>query len=86
MRNTRFTPILYLGFLFLIFAKPAEAVYLDPGTGSYVFQFLIAGLVGALFVVKSFWRNISFFLSRTFKKVTSSTAKTKKNKSNGSQT
>ena len=31
----------------LIFAHEAHA-YVDPGTGSYVFQMLIAGLVGAL--------------------------------------
>jgi hypothetical protein len=32
--------------------------YLDPGTGSYLFQILIAGLVGGLFAVKIFWARI----------------------------
>ena len=36
--------------------------YLDPGTGSFVFQMIIAGVVGGLFTIKTFWRKIiSFF-------------------------
>ena len=35
-------------------ASPAHA-YLDPATGSYVFQILMAGLLGALFALKMFW-------------------------------
>jgi len=37
--------------------------YIDPGTGSYILQILIAGIVGSLFVVKIFWKRISLFLS-----------------------
>jgi hypothetical protein len=44
---------------------PAHA-YLDPGTGSYILQALIAGLLGAGLVVKSFWRGIAAFFSRIF--------------------
>lgn len=29
--------------------------YLDPGSGSYLIQLLIAGLVGAAFIFKSYW-------------------------------
>ncbi len=46
----------------LIFPRPAHA-YLDPGTGSYILQLLIAGLLGVAFAVKMFWKNIrSFFV------------------------
>jgi hypothetical protein len=45
------------GFLFLVFTKEAHA-YLDPGTGSYLLQLLIAGLLGLSLLVKLFWRNI----------------------------
>jgi hypothetical protein len=38
--------------------------YLDPGTGAMVFQMLIAGLVGGLFAIKMFWRNITGFFSK----------------------
>lgn len=36
--------------------------YIDPGTGSYVFQILIAGLVAALYLFKQYWaRLLAFF-------------------------
>lgn len=40
--------------------------YLDPGTGSYIFQMLIAGLVGAGFAVKLFWTQIKCFVLSVF--------------------
>lgn len=40
--------------------------YLDPGSGSYIFQVLIATLVGAAFLVKVFWRQIKSFFARLF--------------------
>ena len=49
----------------LIFARPAYA-YLDPGTGAFLFQLLIAGLVGGLFAVKLFWKRIASFFARLF--------------------
>ena len=36
--------------------------YLDPGSGSFLFQILIAGLLAAVYGTKSFWsRLISSF-------------------------
>jgi hypothetical protein len=32
--------------------------YIDPGSGSYLLQVAVAGLLGAAFAVKSFWINI----------------------------
>ena len=32
--------------------------YVDPGTGSYLIQMLLAGVLGAGFAIKSFWANI----------------------------
>ena len=49
----------------LIFADVACA-YLDPGTGSYLFQMLLAGLVGAAVTVRLFWQHIKLFFSRIF--------------------
>lgn len=37
--------------------------YIDPGTGSYVFQLLIAGVLGAAFAAKVFWRRIAAFIT-----------------------
>ena len=39
------------------FPLPVYA-YLDPGTGSYIFQLIIGGFVGALFLVKVYWDRI----------------------------
>lgn len=44
------------------FSRNAYA-YLDPGTGSYILQVLIAAIVGGLFAIKPFWVKIkSFFV------------------------
>lgn len=44
--------------LLLMTVRPAHA-YLDPGTGSYAIQIGLAGLFGALFSLKSFWRRLA---------------------------
>ena len=50
-------------------SAPGRAwAYLDPGTGSYLFQILIAALVGGLFAVKLFWGKIAAFFSGLFGK------------------
>ncbi len=38
--------------------------YLDPGSGSFLIQLLIAGLVGAGFIVKVYWKKIKGLFSR----------------------
>ncbi|MBN2493776.1 MAG: hypothetical protein JXR96_04210 [Deltaproteobacteria bacterium] len=48
---------------------PAAArAYLDPATGSYIFQLLVAGLLGGLLTLKLFWRNVKGFFARLFSK------------------
>jgi len=49
----------------LILSQNAFA-YLDPGTGSYVFQVLVAALIGGLFTIKIFWQKIKNFLVHYF--------------------
>lgn len=49
----------------LVFLRPAYA-YLDPGTGSYMLQLLIAALLGAAFAVKVFWKSIRIFFRDLF--------------------
>jgi len=48
----------------LLFPSAARA-YVDPGTGSYFLQILIAGMLGAAFTVKLYWRKIKSFLTGT---------------------
>jgi hypothetical protein len=39
--------------------------YIDPGTGSYILQIVIAGLVGAAFTLKLFWKRIQVFFGKS---------------------
>ena len=41
------------------------AAYIDPSIGSYLFQLLLAGLLGAMFALKVFWGNIKRFFTGT---------------------
>jgi len=47
----------------ILICIPNAYAYLDPGTGSYLVQILIAGLVGAAFSIKIFWQRIKDFFS-----------------------
>ena len=40
--------------------------YLDPGSGSYLLQLLLAALLGALFVMRHSWRRITAFFGKLF--------------------
>ncbi len=57
--------VIFLTLFSGIFDSKAHA-YLDPGTGSYVFQILIAFVVGGLFAIKIFWSKIIIYLKNLF--------------------
>ncbi len=42
----------------------APRAYLDPGSGSYILQFLLATLVGGIFIIKLMWGRITAFFRR----------------------
>ena len=53
----------------LLLLTPSRAhAYLDPGTGSYIFQLLLAALVGALFAIRIYWGRIKSFFQKLFSK------------------
>lgn len=63
---------MYLHFTFLILTlnntlssilKSYDA-YLDPGSGSFILQLLIASLVGAAFIIKTYWRRINGYFRK----------------------
>ena len=45
-----------LAVLFNIFRK--ENAYLDPGSGSFILQLIIASLVGAGFLLRGYWSKL----------------------------
>ncbi len=52
-------------FALLLSSVPQSAsAYLDPGTGSMALQLLVAGLLGAIFTIKTWWRSILGFFSK----------------------
>lgn len=54
-----------LAFLtFWTLATQPTYAYLDPGTGSYLFQIALASLFGALFGLKLYWVKVKTFMSR----------------------
>ena len=62
----RFWAPALVGALSLL-ALPVDALaYLDPGTGSYVLQMIIAGLLGAAFAIKMSWVRIKRFITGLF--------------------
>jgi hypothetical protein len=47
------------------FLSPVSALaYIDPGTGSYVIQLVIAAFVGAMFTLRIFWKKIIRFFKK----------------------
>jgi cytochrome b len=49
---------------FWLLVVPTANAYVDPGTGSYVFQVLIGIFLGAAVALKVFWRRIWGFVTR----------------------
>ena len=46
-------------------------LYIDPGSGSYLIQVIVAALLGAAFWIKMSWQRVkAFFMGRKFRKDT----------------
>lgn len=46
-------------------ASKLHMAYLDPGSGSYLLQLLIGGILGALFLLRAYWGRVKEFFART---------------------
>ncbi|HEX7556682.1 MAG TPA: hypothetical protein VF338_08660 [Leptolinea sp.] len=46
-----------------ILTKPA--LYLDPGSGSFILQVLLAALLGGAFAIKTYWKSIKRIFIKT---------------------
>jgi len=57
-----------LGIFFtLMFSAENAYAYLDLGTGTYLFQMIVAGFVSMIFAIKMYWNNLITFFKRLFK-------------------
>ena len=50
--------------LVLIGTLNKDLAYLDPGSGSFILQILLATLLASLFFMKTFWRKIFGFFKK----------------------
>lgn len=51
--------ITFLNWLTNPFTPPAgDHAYLDPGSGSFILQLVLAALLGGLFILRGYWKKI----------------------------
>lgn len=65
----KYTKILLslFGLSLFLFPHPVFA-YVDPGTGSYVVQLILAFVFGGLFGIKMYWKKVKSFFVKSEKK------------------
>ncbi len=64
-RSPLLARILALGALLTLVPASAQA-YIDPGTGSFLLQMLLAALLGLLMTLRLYWRKLKSFVSSIF--------------------
>jgi hypothetical protein len=58
----KITVLFFSFFILILFTRESQA-YIDPGSGSYVLQLIVASFFAIVFTLKVFWRNIKAFFS-----------------------
>jgi len=67
-RFAKFTLIITFFTLFVLFNPKKVHAYIDPGTGSYIFQIILATTLGGLVAIKLYWKKIIMFIKNPFNK------------------
>jgi hypothetical protein len=65
-RYKNYWTILGMFFILILSVENAYA-YLDLGTGTYLFQMIVAGFLSMIFAIKMYWNNLINFFKRLFK-------------------
>jgi hypothetical protein len=65
-RRLKYTLLSFLLLNFTIAGVSDAAAYLDPGTGSIIFQSIIAAAATGLAVCASAWKSVLHFVGRIF--------------------
>ena len=55
--------VAYLTLCLWLLVVPAASAYIDPGSGSVIFQAVIAGFLAGGLAFKTFWRRIKAFFT-----------------------
>jgi hypothetical protein len=63
-RRSRVFVLVTLTAAFMFTALPAADAYVDPGSGSFIFQAIVGGALAAGLAIKMFWRRIVSFVTR----------------------
>ena len=69
-----FTKLLMVFAIYVLPVRNVDA-YLDPGSGSYIIQVLIALCIGSIITIKIYWKKIKDFIKSYFKKNPPNSAK-----------
>ena len=64
----RFAEASGIVFSLIVISSTGADAYIDPGTGSYVLQVVIASLLAAGFVIRATWKNIVGAVTKRFGK------------------
>jgi hypothetical protein len=56
----------FLLFVLLALAPSPAFAYIDPGTGSFLFQVVAAAVIGGLFFVRTSWKRLREGVKRLF--------------------
>ena len=53
-----------LALLYVCWPQPHADAYLDPATGNYVLQMIVAAVLGAAFTLRTFWTRMTASLKQ----------------------
>lgn len=67
-KHFSFFTALYFSFVFFLASVQPAHAYLDPGSGSFALQFLLAGGLGAMYFFRSSLSKVKTFLMSFFTK------------------
>lgn len=65
-KKTSILAVAGLTLLLMVCLQPRAYAYLDPGSGGFFIQMLLAALLGVSFAIKNFWRRIKEFFVKLF--------------------
>lgn len=56
--------IMALGLSLLLVSASEASAYIDPGSGSYLFQLLMAGGLAGIYTIRRYWHRLTGFFAR----------------------